>query len=111
MYMERVSCGRGNLYYQGEQVTMRITGTEVVDLDKVDFVIALCNADYCFKRQKAECQQVDENKYTCVISGEESKEIPAGTYDIEVLLAGEESKHIAVAHNAVVIAKSCFCDD
>lgn len=112
MHGERlVSCERGNMYFQGEDIVLRVSGTDSVDLDKAEFTVALNNADYCMKRTKESCLRIGENVYKCVIKSAESAAIPVGTYDIEVLLQTEEERHIAVSRNALIVAKSCFGDE
>lgn len=95
---------RGNLFYAGETIRIRLQGKGSIDLDAIDFVILIGNREHKTLKHKSECKKVENGVYICTISSEESLAMPEGTYDIEIKLSGDQVS-IAVAYNALIINK------
>ena len=93
---------KGNVYYAGETIRIRLQGKGSIDLDAIDFVVLIGNSEYKTLKLKSECEKVGDGMYICSIGSEESLAMPEGTYDIEIKLSGDEVS-IAVVHNALFL--------
>ena len=101
---------KGNVYYAGETIRLRLQGKGSIDLGAIDFVVLIGNSEYKTLKLKSECEKVEEGVYICSVSSEESLAMPEGTYDIEIKLSGDEVS-IAVVHNALVIKRVLMSDE
>ena len=101
---------RGNLFYAGETIRLRLQGKGSIDLETIDFVVLIGNSEYKTLKLKSECEKVEEGVYICSVSSEESLAMPEGTYDIEIKLSGDQVS-IAVAYNAIIINRVLMSDE
>lgn len=101
---------KGNVYYAGETIRIRLQGKGSIDLDAIDFVVLIGNSEYKTLKLKSECEKVEEGIYICTINSENSSAMPEGAYDLEIKLSGDEVS-IAVVHNALVIKRVLISDE
>ena len=101
---------RGNLFYAGETIRLRLQGKGSIDLDAIDFVVLIGNIEHKVLKLKSECKKVEDGVYICSVSNEESLAMPEGTYDIEIKLSGDQVS-IGVAYNALIINKVLMSDE
>ena len=101
---------RGNLFYAGETIRLRLQGKGSIDLDAINFVVLIGNREYKTLKHKSECKKVEDGVYICSVSSEESLAMPEGTYDIEIKLSGDQVS-IGVAYNAMIINRVLMSDE
>ena len=101
---------KGNVYYAGETIRLRLQGKGSIDLDAIDFVVLIGNREHKILKLKSECKKVEAGVYICSVSSEESLAMPEGTYDIEIKLSGDQVS-IGVAYNAMVINRVLMSDE
>lgn len=101
---------KGNVYYAGETIRLRLQGKGSIDLDAIDFVVLVGNIEYKTLILKSECEKVGKGIYICKINSENSSAMPEGSYDLEIKLSGDEVS-IAVVHNALVIKRVLISDE
>ena len=101
---------RGNVFYAGETIRLRLQGKGSIDLDAIDFVVLIGNREHKTLKHKSECEKVEDGVYICSVSSEESLAMPEGTYDIEIKLSGDQVS-IGVAYNALIINKVLMSDE
>ena len=71
---------------QGEDITLRLVGTEDYHLTDVDFDVYLYRTGYpdtSHVKGKADCEQEDE-AFLCTFRGEETAKLVPGLYTVEV---------------------------
>jgi hypothetical protein len=98
-----------NVYYQGEDIVVRISGSERIDLDESDWTLAIAKAGSVELIEKEDCERLEENQYRAVISRDRTSQMSVGMYDVELSVRGE-SVSIAVAKNVLLIEESVFGD-
>jgi hypothetical protein len=98
-----------NVYYQGEDIVVRISGSERIDLDESDWMLAIAKAGSVELIEKEDCERLEENQYRAVISRDRTSQMSVGMYDVELSVRGE-SVSIAVAKNVLLIEESVFGD-
>lgn len=94
-----------NVYYQGEDIVMRLTGNEVVNLDKADFVLGLYQGGEVIRIEKAECRKEAENVWRAVVGKAKTATMSLGKWDVELKVSNEVTS-ITSASNVITIVKS-----
>lgn len=94
-----------NVYYQGEDIVMRLKGNDVVNLDESDFVLGLYNDSNVIKVEKLQCEQEGKNVWRAVVSKEVTRSMSIGKWDVELKVVDKVTS-ITSAVNAITIVKS-----
>lgn len=94
-----------NVYYQGEDIVMRLKGNDVVNLDESDFVLGLHNDSNVIKVEKLQCEQEGKNVWRAVVSKEVTRSMSIGKWDVELKVVDKVTS-ITSAVNVITIVKS-----
>lgn len=97
-----------NVYYQGEDIVMRLKGNDVVNLDESDFVLGLyndSNDSNVIKVEKLQCEQEGKNVWRAVVSKEVTRSMSIGKWDVELKVVDNVTS-ITSAVNVITIVKS-----
>lgn len=94
-----------NVYYQGEDIVMRLKGNDVVNLDESDFVLGLYNDSNVIKVEKLQCEQEGKNVWRAVVSKEVTRSMSIGKWDVELKVVDKVTS-ITSAVNVITIVKS-----
>lgn len=94
-----------NVYYQGEDIVMKLKGNDVVNLDESDFVLGLYNDSNVIKVEKLQCEQEGKNVWRAVVSKEVTRSMSIGKWDVELKVVDKVTS-ITSAVNVITIVKS-----
>lgn len=96
------------LYYKGEDIGMRLRGSEKVDLDATDWEVALCQGqEEAVVLPKALAVRNEDNTYTLWVDAARTAEMRSGKWDIRIRVKGEKT-HIAVVVNVITLVEPIF---
>lgn len=95
------------LYYKGEDIGLRLKGSERISLDAMDWDIALVQGQDSVILSKAVAERVEENVYTLWIPAATTEQMRCGKWDVQIRLKNDKT-HIAAAINVITLIDSAF---
>lgn len=95
------------LYFKGEDIGIRITGTDVINLEELDWELALMCGEHKKIIPKSMAVRTEKNTYTLWIDKEETTRMTSGKWDMQLRLSNDKT-HIAGVMNAITLTDSAF---
>jgi hypothetical protein len=102
-------------FYQGEDISFRLKGDDVVDFVGNDFLALVYSAEdssksFVFKKEDDFEQNGDSNVYDCVISHDTTKDM-IGLYNLEVLIIDEEGRRSVYKQDGIFEVEFSYIKD
>lgn len=95
------------LYYRGEDIGLRLRGNDRINLDAMDWDIALVQGQDAVILSKAVAERVEDNVYTLWIPSATTKQMRCGKWDVQIRLKNDKT-YIAAAINVITLTDSAF---